>query len=89
MGLPDQVVNFLLNLVQGLGQWAGNDELWVKGSKAGANNPGIEAGEEQGHLAAIRSEQVAMGMGDPPEDAFETQTPEIIAHLRGRIGGTE
>ena len=71
MRLIDQVLHFPLHGNQGFGQWPWTGDSWVQSRKPGSEHQGMQAGEEQGDLAAVGCDQIAVRVGNPPNDALE------------------
>ena len=49
----------------------------------------MELGEEERHLDAVGSNDVGVAVLQAPDQALEAEPPEVVGHLRSRIGGAE
>jgi len=81
----NHLVDFLLNFGQSFSQWAGNKHPRIKSGQSWAKDAGVQTSEEQGHLATVGRELIALGLGHPPDDAFQTQPAQIIGESTGRV----
>src|SRR5262249_11416983 len=62
---------------------------WEIRSQHGAEQAGLELGIEVRRLDAIRSGDVAVLVLQAPDQAVETESPQVVGHLRSRIRGAE
>ena len=85
MSLLEQMIDFQFNSGEGLSQGAGDGQIWIESSEAGPEDGAMQAREEQSYLATIRSDAVAMGIGNPPDDTLQAQTTQIVRQLMGRV----
>src|SRR6478735_4606754 len=56
--------------------------------KAGAQEPSIGAGTEQDRSTPLSRHPIAMGPGDPLDQAVQAKPPQVVRHLtRGHVVG--
>ena len=78
VSIVKKTVDFMVDVRQGSGQRTWDDNCWIKRSETRSEDACMEAGEEKDDLATIRRDQITIAMRHSPDDALETQTPQVI-----------
>ena len=64
-------------------------ERGVEFGEGGVDDPRVGLGEEDGQSASLAGELVALGAGDPLDEPFAAQAPEVVGHLPRGIAGDQ
>ena len=85
-GFIDEFIELRIDPVERCAEWERQDGVVAgKHGDSGSKDPSLQSREQPGDFPTVGCDEIAVGTRWPEDQTFESQSPQVIAHLAGGV----